>query len=194
MTYPTGLVVVKERAYFLGRGKSSNSSYDDIALLARIPTAALLLADRELRWGQLEFWVSPGRWAAVPSADSGGVDSLHFQPLFTDPPPETSLQFVAPLNRWIQLVIPFRSRKLSLRFASELTGPWSDEVVVYNISEPWVDSTTKTFSYSPKTHPALSTNPNELIVTFMSNGPGPVVATDTRLYVPQAVRLVLAED
>jgi hypothetical protein len=45
--------------------------------------------------------------------------------------------------------------------------------------------------YSPKTHEALATNPNKLIVTFMSNGPEAVVAADTRLYVPQAVRLTL---
>ena len=38
-----------------------------------------------------------------------------------------------------ELVIPFRSTKLSLRLAPELTGPWSSEVVVYNISKPWVN-------------------------------------------------------
>jgi hypothetical protein len=37
----------------------------------------------------------------------------------------------------------------------------------------------------------LSADPGEIIVTFMSNGPGAVVAADTRLYVPQAVRLVV---
>ena len=54
-----------------------------------------------------------------------------------------------------------------------------------------VDSSTKAFSYSPKIHEALATNQHELIVTFMSNGPGDVVAADARLYVPRAVRLTL---
>jgi hypothetical protein len=140
ITYPTALTVTNETAYFLGRGKSSNTSHDDIAVLARIPTAALLLADRQMRWGQLQFWTSPGVWAHVPTSSLGGVNSLHLEPLFNDPPPETSLYYMTAIHRWIQLVIPFRSTKLSLRVAPELTGPWSNEVVVYNISKPWVST------------------------------------------------------
>ena len=48
------------------------------------------------------------------------------------------------------------------------------------------------FSYSPMLHPALASGPAELLLTFMSNGDAPTVAADTRLYVPQAVRLTIA--
>ena len=41
-------------------------------------------------------------------------------------------------------------------------------------------------------HPALASGPAELLLTFMSNGDAPIVAADTRLYVPQAVRLTIA--
>ena len=63
---------------------------------------------------------------------------------------------------------------------------------VYNISTPWVDPEGTAFSYSPKLHPALASGPAELLLTFMSNGDAPTVAADTRLYVPQAVRLTIA--
>ena len=63
---------------------------------------------------------------------------------------------------------------------------------VYNISTPWVDPEGSAFSYSPKLHPALASGPAELLLTFMSNGDAPTVAADTRLYVPQAVRLTIA--
>ena len=63
---------------------------------------------------------------------------------------------------------------------------------MYNISTPWVDPEGTAFSYSPKLHPALASGPAELLLTFMSNGDAPTVAADTRLYVPQAVRLTIA--
>ena len=58
-------------------------------------------------------------WLAVPFLSN----------LFPDAPPETSLQWVAPLRRWVELVIPFRTPRLSMRLAPALTGPWSEEVV-----------------------------------------------------------------
>ena len=62
----------------------------------------------------------------MPASGIGGLSLVN---LFPDAPPETSLQWVAPLRRWVELVIPFRSPRLSLRLAPALTGPWSEEVV-----------------------------------------------------------------
>ena len=60
---------------------------------------------------------------------ASGIGGLSLANLFPDAPPETSLQWVAPLRRWVELVIPFRSPRLSMRLAPALTGPWSEEVV-----------------------------------------------------------------
>ena len=70
--------------------------------------------------------VSGGKWSTVPASGIGGLSLAN---LFPDAPPETSLQWVAPLRRWVELVIPFRTPRLSMRLAPALTGPWSEEVV-----------------------------------------------------------------
>eukprot|EP00935_MAST-01C_sp_MAST-1C-sp1_P001107 g1107.t1 len=170
------------------------------------------------RWSGLEFLVvgtanATDSWVKVPSAADGGIGALvsgsHGQPklraLFADGPPETSLVWLPPpVSRWLVFNIPFKTPRLSVRAAPALTGPWSDEVAVFNISTPWVDPKGSSFSYSPKVHAEMATATAaaaseagaegaeaeaELIVTFMSNADGRTVADDTLLYVPQPLRL-----
>lgn len=110
--------------------------------------------------------------------------------LFQNAPPETTLEWNDYMQRWFTFAIPFGSGHLQIRTAENITGPWTHPKTVYQIPEPWNGD--NEFTYSPKHHKELATEPNELIVTFMSNtfdgdGMGP-----TGVYVPQAIRIIVS--
>eukprot|EP00040_Diaphanoeca_grandis_P023245 m.126115 g.126115 ORF g.126115 m.126115 type:complete len:494 (+) comp29180_c0_seq1:135-1616(+) len=182
-------VTTTDYLYLLGRFNNKSTSAAYVGVLARVPALSLLRADDQ-RWTKIEFYVEGNAWVHVPPTSSGGVGSLHLATLFEDAPPETSLQFISALDRWIILNIPFGSPQLSARVAKELTGPWSKEFCIYNIPKPWVDSDLGIFSYSPKLHSEMITGntSTELILTFMSNGNITAVNQNTKIYVPQILR------
>lgn len=85
------------------------------------------------------------------------------------------------------------SEKICVRTAPRPEGPWSDAVAVYTCPEKsWGDDI---LIYSAKGHPALSTDPHELPVSYIANSMdfGRLLA-DARLYQPQFLRLRFEPD
>jgi hypothetical protein len=72
--------------------------------------------------------------------------------------------------------------------ASTPFGEWSPPQVIYKCPE--ADWDQKIFCYAAKAHPSLSSNPDELIVTYVANSSDfSQMANDTRLYHPRFLRL-----
>ena len=95
---------------------------------------------------------------------------------------------MAALGKWIVLRIPFGGTALQIRLADAPTGPWSPAETIYTVPSPWVNKTAGAHAYSPKHHRELS-GPNEMVITYMSNDPDPVIRREPRLYVPQVLRV-----
>eukprot|EP00615_Pteridomonas_danica_P013652 CAMPEP_0114336662 /NCGR_PEP_ID=MMETSP0101-20121206/5863_1 /TAXON_ID=38822 ORGANISM="Pteridomonas danica, Strain PT" /NCGR_SAMPLE_ID=MMETSP0101 /ASSEMBLY_ACC=CAM_ASM_000211 /LENGTH=136 /DNA_ID=CAMNT_0001468673 /DNA_START=120 /DNA_END=527 /DNA_ORIENTATION=+ len=130
-------------------------------------------------------------WVYLPQ--SGNIRDLDFVTLFEHAAPETSLEWNDYMQRWFTLIIPFGG-DLQIRTAKNVTGPWSHPKSIYTFPEPW--SSDDVFTYSPKHHKELTTEPNELLITFMSNTDSDdddFFTMDTAgVYVPQAIRVIIS--
>jgi hypothetical protein len=83
------------------------------------------------------------------------------------------------------------SRNIIARTASEPWGPWSEGKIVYRCPEPsWSKNV---FTYAAKAHPMLTTNANELLLTYAANSFDFVeTLNDARLYWPRFVRVKIS--
>lgn len=86
----------------------------------------------------------------------------------------TTVTYHSELKKWIMLSdIRFMDNKIKMRTAAELTGPWTDEKVIYQIPEttPGTEDFDSTnFCYSPRDCSAnFVTKKNELLITYDIN-------------------------
>ena len=118
---------------------------------------------------------------------------------------ETTVQH-NPFFNWYSLQIPPLSDDIHLYTAEQITGPWTDQGVVYSIPAPWSNTKTKDgkpvfIAYAVKSHPELAEKEHEIVLTYNVNlDPFVKGLTDKLgeylknkayegLYVPQFVRI-----
>lgn len=143
-------------------------------LLARAPAEAL--AD----FSSWRFYDGRG-W-------SGAVEEA--RPLLTGIASEFSVSRL-PGGGWVLVASEEGlSPRILVRFAPRPEGPWGEAIAVYSCPEAASDA--RIFCYAAKAHPALSSRPGELIVTYVANATDPgLLARRPELYRPRFLRLTL---
>jgi hypothetical protein len=146
---------------------------DHAGYALRISAAAL--ARGEL--SELELW--DGQWSRTR------VD-LRPTPVLKDAAPELSLHFDARLQRFVHVrTLGFGDTELSLATARQLTGPWSQPLVVYRPPESDREGA---LVYAAKAHPELLGA--DLVATYASNSfDFDTLVRDSTLYYPRFVRI-----
>jgi len=104
---------------------------------------------------------------------------------------EMSVRYHPELKQWVAVLIDpaFMSDKIFLRTAPELTGPWTDGTVIYQIPEmiPGPQHEKDTFCYAGKEHPELEIG-GQVLFTYVCNTMAvPKLTTETNIYFPQVV-------
>jgi hypothetical protein len=105
---------------------------------------------------------------------------------------EYSVSFQPSLNRYVLIYTENGlSRNIALRVAPTPYGSWSDPVMIYQCPE--TDWHKNIVCYAAKGHPSLSTEPDELIVTYIASSSNFFqIMEDARLYRPRFLRLKLS--
>lgn len=106
---------------------------------------------------------------------------------------ELSIRYHPELKEWLAVLFApdSFSSKILLRTAPDLTGPWSDGQVIYQVPEmqpakPGYDK--DTFCYAAKEHPEFERG--DLVFTYACNTFSvPKLATNLGIYFPQVVRM-----
>ncbi len=144
-------------------------------LLARAPAEAL--AD----FASWRFHDGRGWSAAVEEA----------RPLLSGIAPEFSVSRLPGADGWVLVASEEAlSPRILLRFAPRPEGPWGEAIAVYSCPEAAADA--RVFCYAAKAHPALSSRPGELIVTYVANATDPgLLASRPELYRPRFLRVTL---
>jgi hypothetical protein len=107
----------------------------------------------------------------------------------------TTVTYHSELKKWIMLSdIQFMDNKIKIRTAAELTGPWADEKVIYQIPETTPgteDYDSRNFCYSPRECSAnFVTNKNELLITYDINNMDFLKLTnDIKKYTPKVIKI-----
>ncbi len=112
--------------------------------------------------------------------------------LFADAATEMSVSRLEALDTYVAVYTHRgNSPRIVARFAPNPEGPWSDALELYACPEPqWRDGY---FTYAAKAHPELTSQPDELIITYVSNSMNGIAdqVADERLYWPRFVRVRL---
>ncbi|MDB6125586.1 MAG: hypothetical protein JWQ71_4579 [Pedosphaera sp.] len=132
--------------------------------------------------GELKAWrfFTDGKW------EMNAKQVTRMSPGF---PTEFSVSYQPALKKYVAIYMANGiSGRIVQRTAQTPTGPWSEPVVLYECPEKsWPE---KTFCYSAKAHPELSTSPDELLITYAANSwELRYVINDARLYWPRFVRV-----
>lgn len=140
----------------------------------------------EDKLGDFAAWrfYSGGEWVA---------DSAHCDPLFDHVPTEFSVSYVPGIKQYAAVYTEMGiTGKIMVRLAPKPEGPWGPETMVFECPDKeWHE---KAYSYASKAHPELSTNPNELLITYATNSTHfPDLFDDARLYWPRFVKLTFEE-
>ncbi len=155
----------------LRKDKDGNRIHSMIA--ARVP---------EDKMGDFSKWrfLSGGKWV---------TNATRCDALFDAPPTEFSVSYVPGIKQYAAV---YMHRgifgKIMVRLAPSPEGPWGEEKMVFECPDQnWHEAA---YSYAAKAHPELSTDPNELIVTYATNSMEFTdLFEDARLYWPRFVRL-----
>lgn len=176
--YPSATAVVDgDDAYIFALQENGSRPLE----AARIPLDGL----RDPK-ANLQYLGSDGAWKP-------GFDPSAAKAVMQKGSPELSIRYHPELKRWIAVMFEpeaFSSRIL-LRSAPSLTGPWSEGQVIYTVPEmqsatPGYDKST--FCYAAKEHPEFEHG--DLVFTYVCNTfDVPKLATNLRIYFPQAVRM-----
>jgi hypothetical protein len=157
---------------------------DKAVLLERVPLDFI-----EHPQGRLEYYSDSDVW-------KGGWDPADARRIFSGEA-GNSVYYHADLEEWVMVCGPdFMRNTIGIRTAPSLTGPWTDEKIVYRCPEstpgsPGYDK--DTFCYLGREHieyydPATRT----ILVTYDSNSVDfGKLASSTRLYVPRVLRVSL---
>jgi len=175
----TAVHVEEEWVYFMGFEDTGGRR----AILARARGADIQAS----RYGEaLEFWVNrhgEQRWDPKPV----GLATL-FRPGNT----ESAIQYDSAWDLYYTLTYIPEESEIYLTAAHDLTGPWSEPIVVYDVPEHQaVDF--PIMSYAVRSHPFFSTQPGELVISYATNTSGTVDPLFTEagasIYRPRFIRL-----
>lgn len=149
------------------------------SILARIERDAF----KALRFEEIEYW------STQPSSPNTGwnkySEGIVLSGLFANFPPYT-IRYHPYLKQWYTVSLLTFAFDVYLLTAPEITGPWTS-TKIYDIPAPWNQK--GIFCYSVLSHPELETKSNEIVFSFMSNGPWDDLLPNLWLYVPQFVRV-----
>ena len=130
------------------------------------------------------FWNKGKQWSKFVTID-------RLETIFDKGPSESSLFYHNFMKKYYFIIINPYTDYIALRLADQLTGPWTEEIHIYQIPYPWNKS--PVFAYAGKSHPELQQSENEIIVTFMSNAGLKDIETMTQVYIPQAIRVTITK-
>jgi len=162
--------------YLLG---NEGNGIESSQVLARILYKNIL----NQNWNMMQYWYNRIGWSYYQSF-------AKFNHLFSPAIPETTIHYHPYLKLWYTMNIMFQSNRIEIQTSARLSGPWSSPKVIYNIPNPWNESSI--FFYAPKSHPEFA-NANEIILTYMSNGSWDDIINKLMIYTPQAIRVIISE-
>ncbi len=113
-------------------------------------------------------------------------------PLFSDRATEMSLCYLKKQKIFIVVYGGRRRNSIGIRISKDLKGPWSPYREIYDPPEyKW---NKHYFCYAPKAHPEMSSDDNELLVTYITNSLYVKdVFKDKRIYYPKFISLKLKD-
>jgi hypothetical protein len=146
-------------------------------ILARVPAGALA------KFSAWRFF-SNGSWVD---------DFLLASRICEDMANEYSVSYLPVFNKYIAVYTENSvSENIMIRLAPEPHGPWSSPVSIFKCPEVKWDNSI--FCYAAKAHPALSSPPDELIITYVANSNDFwKMAADARLYRPRFLRVKFSD-
>jgi len=168
--------------YFFGSDSKTSST----------PLARISQNDLEnFELNQIEYWSTSQSNSEVSSWNSySNMDAL--TSIFPLSISEFSVQFHSYLNKYYFLYIPPFTYDIYVVLSDQLTGPWDESYIVYNIPSPW-NNPPNVFCYAVKSHPEFERQENEIVLSFMSNVPVSWLSNATFAYIPQFIRIQINE-
>ncbi|HZL25055.1 MAG TPA: DUF4185 domain-containing protein [Acidobacteriaceae bacterium] len=133
----------------------------------------------------LEYLAEDGTWKP-------GFDPTKAKAVMKSGSTELSIRYHPERQQWVAVMfepVGFSS-KILLRTAPELTGPWTEGNVIYQVPEmqPGPGYDKNTFCYAGKEHPEFETG--DLVFTYVCNTMNvPSLVTNQKIYFPQVVRM-----
>jgi len=121
-----------------------------------------------------------------------GTNFEQCESLFSNVATEYSVSYVPGIGQYAVVYMEAGiAGRIAVRLSPKPEGPWGEPTIIFDC--PDKDWHEKAFSYSAKAHPEISSDPNELIVTYATNSTHfPDLFDDARLYWPKFVRLTFA--
>lgn len=180
MGFHSAVIVEEPYLYMMGYDGRGNM------VLARAATADLLAG----RLSEVfEYWVqgeNGPHWDVAP---------INLVPLFSPSNTETNIHYEPAWDRYFVTTYNPFTPTIYLTTATELTGPWSKPICIYEIPEHETVSF-DIISYAVRPHPELSTRPGELIISYVTNSLGSIAPLFTEeglaVYYPRFIRVQLA--
>ena len=151
--------------YIFGTKKTENKTAAYNTVLARIT----LHNAENAKWSEMEYWLGQSQWSKTFSS-SDALASISGLPGTT----ETSIGY-NDYFKWYTVQIPSAfGYQAHFYTASNLTGPWVDQGVIYTIPKRWnstgVTDTSKFFiTYAAKVHPEFASSNQEVVFTYNIN-------------------------
>jgi len=172
LNYATAITKSGHYVYLVGNYNNQNT------ILSRIRDNALLKDELDL----MEYYLNDGSWGPFSSADQ-------LFTLFSPAQSEATINFNTYMNLYYMIILDPFSTKVNIRTAPQITGPWTDEQLIYEIPAPWSDP--EVFCYATKAHPEFQQENNEILFTFMSNTKWELLTNMTSVYIPQMIRVTI---
>jgi hypothetical protein len=169
----SAVLQVDDDFYIYGTAEEGGSAagHKDM-ILARVPRS--MLADFS-RW---RFYAG-GIWVS---------DFKRASRLLKKLPNEYSVSYLAGIKQYALVYSEDGlSKNILARLSRNPQGPWGDAIQLYQCPEArWDDSI---FCYAAKAHAVFSSNPDELVITYIANSVDfDKMANDARLYRPRFLR------
>jgi hypothetical protein len=136
---------------------------------------------------KLQYLDASGSWQS-------GLEPAKAKAVMEHGAAEMTVRYHPDLKNWIALLVDpdFFSGKVLLRTAPDLTGPWTDGQVIYEIPELQKGSRVydpDTYCYAGKEHPEFE-GQNELLFTYVCNTLKPQkLVKELNIYFPRIVRM-----
>ncbi|MCJ7772362.1 MAG: DUF4185 domain-containing protein, partial [Desulfobacterales bacterium] len=173
MLFGSSLLLDNGHIYIYGTSEDIiHNVHHKYMILARVPAGSL---DKFDKWR----FFSNGKWV-----DDFSLASR----ICSDMANEYSVSYLPVFDKYITVYTEKSvSENIMIRFAPEPYGPWSEPVSIFKCPEvKWDDNI---FCYAAKAHPALTSAPDELIITYVANSSDFwKMAADARLYRPKFLR------
>lgn len=155
---------------------------DSNSVLARYPVQSI-----EIPLRNMQYYTKEKRWRDGSDGDDAAV-------LFSGEACQT-LEYHPGIKKWRMIIGPgFWSNKIKMREASELTGPWSDEIVLFECPEQTPGSSSyhkDNFCYLGREHVQFyDAKTRTMLLTYDHNTVDfQKLLNDTSIYVPKVIRI-----